>query len=79
MHFFVSLSFPPPLSLSVSLASAQQTHVSLHVVATAAKIVHELANIRRNRVEALAVIDLCRANPRADFCADEEGALNQNF
>jgi hypothetical protein len=22
--------------------------------------------------------DLCRANPRADFCADEEGVLNRN-
>ena len=65
-------------AISVSLASAQQTHVSLHVVATAANLVHELANIRRSRVEALAVIDLCRANPRADFCADEEGVLNRN-
>ncbi len=74
----LQLSTRSAYAISVSLASAQQPHVSLHVVATAANLVHELANIRRSRVEALAVIDLCRASSRADFCADEEGVLNLN-
>jgi hypothetical protein len=63
---------------SVSVASMQQPHASLQAVATAANLVHELAAVRKSRVAALAVVDLCSSGSCVNLGADEDGALGRN-
>ncbi len=63
---------------SVSVAFMQQPHASLQAVATAANLVHELAAVRKSRVAALAVVDLCSSGSCVNLGADEDGALNRN-
>ncbi len=63
---------------SVSVASMQQPHASLQAVATAANLAHELAAVRKSRVAAIAVVDLCSSGSCVNLGADEDGAMNRN-
>jgi hypothetical protein len=58
---------------SISVAAMRYPRLSLQAVAAAANLVHERAAIRKNRMAALAVVDLCSAGSFKDCCVKNEG------
>jgi hypothetical protein len=59
---------------SASVAEMQQPDLSLQAVAAAANLMHERAAVRKGRVHALTVVDLCGSSALSIADADKEGA-----
>jgi hypothetical protein len=74
----VQLSARSAYATCWSATSMQQTHLSLQAVSTAASLVQERAAVRKSRVAALAIVDLCGSSSCVNFGFNEEGALHRN-
>jgi hypothetical protein len=59
---------------SVDVASMRQPGLALQAVAAAANLVHEYDAIRKRRLAALSVVDLCDSSTCANLGVDEEAA-----
>jgi hypothetical protein len=55
-----------------------QAHLVLQAVASAANLVQERAAVRKNRVAALAIVDLCGPSSCENFGVTEEGSQRRN-
>ncbi len=63
---------------SIGMAAMPQPRVTLQAVAAAANLAHERAAVRKRRVGALVVVDLCSSGSCTDTRVEGEGvALNR--
>ncbi len=63
---------------SIGMAAMPQPRMSLQALAAAANLAHERAAVRKSRVDALVVVDLCSSGACAYSSVEGEGvALNR--